>query len=225
MMEPTPIWTHSAVCEPPLVRKVSCCSYVSTRVEEGLLPSDFVVSPYTVLCGRGKECFESVGNRRFRVLVQCQLHRYSQADSKRAKSQIVSEIVEMVRSAGGAFVKEKQGCWYEVGDVVAREKVGALFRDCLFTRYRSASKCKVARRKQIRNSQRFSLDKSQLSKLMEDDEHWYDGNDFEHDDPYDDAFSITSAASLVKSGCISFRERRVSLEGNTSVIGSALFAI
>jgi hypothetical protein len=193
-------------------------------VKEGFLPSDFVVTPYTVLCGRGKDCFDSVGNRRFRILVQCQLGRYALAETKSAKSRIVSDIVELIRDSGGAFVKEKEGRWYEVGDVVAREKVGSLIRDFLFTRYRSASKCKVARRQHLRNSLRCSPGKSSL---VEDDEDPYDGEDCQNDDDDDDdddALSLTSAVSLVKSGCVSFRERQVSLDGPISLIGCTILS-
>jgi hypothetical protein len=210
-----------------MVRKVSCCSTMtisSSRVEEGPLPSDFEVTPYTVLCGRGKMCFESIGNRRFRILVQCQLTRYSMAETKGEKTRIVSEIVDVVRRAGGAFVKGKEGCWYEVGDVVAREKVGALFRDFLFTRYRSSSKCKVARRQHLRGSRR----RSQAQRVPEDEDDescYFDGNYDEDDDDDDDALSLTSATSLLHSGCHGFRERRVSFEGRLALLGSTIVSV
>jgi hypothetical protein len=208
----------------PMVRKVSCCSIMSSRVEEGFLPPDFEVTPYTVMCGRGKMCFESVGNRRFRILVQCHLTRYSVAETKGEKTRIVSDIVDMVRQAGGAFVKGKEGCWYEVGDVVAREKVGALFRDFLFTRYRSSSKCKVARRQQLRGSRRSS--QAKRVPVDEDDESCnFDGSYEDDDDDDDDALSLTSATSLLKSGCHGFRERRVSFEGRLALLGTTIISV
>jgi hypothetical protein len=216
--------TTMALPPPPMARKVSCCSAVQSpsRVEEGFLPSDFVVTPYTVLCGRGRDCFESVGNRRFRILVQCQLGRYSLAETKAAKSRVVTDVVDAIRNAGGAFVKGKKGCWYEVGDAVAREKVGSLIRDFLFTRYRSSSKSKIARRQHRRNSLRSGQVESSnmdLDYVVPDyGEGWQDDED-------DDALSLTSAASLVKSGCIGFRERRVSLEGPMSLIGCAMLSV
>jgi hypothetical protein len=225
-----PFLTRSSMPVPgPMVRKVSCCSTImSSRVEEGFLPPDFEVTPYTVMCGRGKMCFESVGNRRFRILVQCHLNRYSMAETKGEKTRIVSDIVDVVRRAGGAFVKEKEGCWYEVGDVVAREKVGALFRDFLFTRYRSSSKCKVARRQQIRGSSRRSGQAKRVPVDEDDDESCnFDGSyndDDDHDDDYD-ALSLTSATSLLKSGCHGFRERRVSFEGRLSLLGTTIISV
>jgi hypothetical protein len=116
------------------------------------LPDDFVPNKYTVLCGRGKDCFHFIGNRRFRVLVDLHLERYSLAQTKSDKSRIVCEIVQMVRATGG-FCKQDEvdGRWYDVGDAVAREKVGALFRDCLHGMYKSSSKSKTAVRRHRRS--------------------------------------------------------------------------
>jgi hypothetical protein len=72
--------------------------------------------------------------------------RYSQAGSKTAKSIIVSEIIDVIRQAGGNFCKNKRGAWFEVGDHHAREKVSTLLRDLLYTQYRSSAKAKVGRR-------------------------------------------------------------------------------
>jgi hypothetical protein len=74
------------------------------------------------------------------------IERYSEADSKGAKSAIVSEIIAVIRQAGGDFCKNKKGAWFEVGDHCAREKVSALLRDLLHTQYRSSAKAKVGRR-------------------------------------------------------------------------------
>lgn len=84
------------------------------------MPADFVPNNYCVLCGRGKEYFNAVGNRRFRVIASNFLERYSQANSKSKKSQIVSNVIDTVRSSGGAFLRMENGIWWEVGDVLAR---------------------------------------------------------------------------------------------------------
>jgi hypothetical protein len=108
---------------------------------------DFQPSDYSVICGRGKESFNHVGNRRFRILTSMSMERYSRTDNNKAtKSAIVSEIVAIVRQAGGNFCKYKRGEWYEVGDYYAREKVSSLLRDLLHTQYRSSAKAKIARR-------------------------------------------------------------------------------
>jgi hypothetical protein len=101
---------------------------------------------YSVVCGRGKDTFNHAGNRRFRILVSMFIERYSVADSKRAKTAIVSEIIAVIRQAGGDFCKYEGGGWFEVGDHCAREKVSALLRDLLHTQYRSSAKAKIDRR-------------------------------------------------------------------------------
>jgi hypothetical protein len=117
------------------------------EVKKTKLPKDFVPGNYHVRCGRGKDCFNAFGNRRFRVIIEMFQERYKTAESKSAKSNIVSNIIDMIRSAGGGFVKYEDGQWWEVGDNAAREKVGATFRDILHDKYRSSSKAKSARRK------------------------------------------------------------------------------
>lgn len=92
----------------------------SLDVKKAQLPPDFQPSNYCVLCGRGKDCWNSIGNRRFRVIVSIFLLRYAQAESKSMKSQIVSDVVDMVRGAGGHFLKFEDGSWWEVGDSAAR---------------------------------------------------------------------------------------------------------
>ena len=54
------------------------------------------------------------------------LDRYSKTSTKSLKSMIVSEIVESIRHASpeGGFIKKEGDVWYEVGDDLAREKVG-----------------------------------------------------------------------------------------------------
>jgi hypothetical protein len=110
-------------------------------------PVDFQPSNYSVVCGRGKESFNHAGNRHFRFVTGTFIERYSRADSKAAKSAIVSEIITMIRQADGNFCKFQSGAWFEVGDHHAREKVSALLRDLLHTQYRSSAKAKIARRK------------------------------------------------------------------------------
>jgi hypothetical protein len=117
------------------------------------LGGDFQLSDYSVLCCRGKDSVNHVGNRRFRILASMYVAKYSQADSKAAKSVIVSEIITAIRQVGGNFCKQKRGTWFEVGEHCAREKVSALLRDLLHTQYRSSNKSKIANRRARRQSQ------------------------------------------------------------------------
>jgi hypothetical protein len=94
------------------------------------------------------------------------IERYSKAGTKVAKSAIVSEIINVIRQAGGNFCKNKKGAWFEVGDHQAREKVSALLRDLLYTQYRSSAKAKVARRWSMQRNQ--EQDEQSGQKLVDD---------------------------------------------------------
>ena len=115
-----------------------------------VLGVDFQPSDYSIICGRSKESSNHVGNRHLRFLATTRIERYSRADSKAAKSAIVSEIITMIRRAGGEFRIHNNCVWLEVGERYAREMVTALLRDLLHTQYRSYNKAKVARRR-VRN--------------------------------------------------------------------------
>lgn len=113
------------------------------------LPDNFIPGKYAVICGRGKACTSSTGNRNLKSLILSYLKAYSQARTKVDKSTIVSTIIASVRQAApdGAFVKLEDGAWWEVEEAFAREKIGCVFRDCLHTQYKSSTKAKLARKK------------------------------------------------------------------------------
>jgi hypothetical protein len=141
------------------------------------LRREFQLSDYSVVCGRGKGIYNSnhVGNRRFRSLASMFIERYSQADTRTAKSAIVSEIIAMIFQAGGNFCKCKKGVWLEVGDLHAREKVGASLRDLMPTQYRSSAKAKVDCRTTQKNvkekqNQNQLFDQKQLDDTQHSDD-------------------------------------------------------
>lgn len=78
------------------------------------------------------------GNERLRVLVDMCLDRYCGTTNRLEKSDIIKEIVEIVRSYGGNFVKqESNGVWYDVGNRKARDKVGHAMRAAIIHRNRN----------------------------------------------------------------------------------------
>lgn len=125
------------------------------------LPIDFVPSAYSVICGRGKVCTDSIGNRRLKVIAGTFLERYSNASTKELKSMIVSQIMDILEEAcpdqRGQFVRFSEGRWWSIDHMAAREKVGALLRDCLHTKYRSSNKAKLARRRYAMTTLTHSL--------------------------------------------------------------------
>jgi hypothetical protein len=113
------------------------------------LPINFTPGPFDVICARGKEATDHSGNKYYWSLVNRAVERYSKASNKYHKTIIVSEIIDEVRSRSpeGGFVKKQQdGLYYEVGDHLAREKVGQNLRDSLSNQYKSSTKAKRRRR-------------------------------------------------------------------------------
>lgn len=108
---------------------------IQGRALRKTLPVGFQPDNWSVICGRGKEVFSHIGNKRLRILVDANLNKYSSTKSKMQKTLIVSSIVDAVRSASkiGGFVKQDPNTkiWEEVGDDVAREKVGQLLRESM----------------------------------------------------------------------------------------------
>eukprot|EP00980_Cylindrotheca_fusiformis_P012509 scaffold3073_cov66-Cylindrotheca_fusiformis.AAC.24 len=120
-----------------------------------LLPSNFQPGNWDVICHSGKDAHDhskykslfpcryptitlnysrKVGNRRFRICIENNLRSYSNSKCRSKKSAIINEIVTSIRensSHGGGFVRLDSYTqqWYEVGDKVARDKVGQTLRD------------------------------------------------------------------------------------------------
>jgi flagellar biosynthesis GTPase FlhF len=105
--------------------------------------------PFDVICARGKDAKNHSGNIQFRRRIEESREAYAQAGSRLYKSLVVSSVVNWVREASpnGGFVKEIDGIWYEVGDHLAREKVGQALREQLHSQYKSSAKSKRSRRK------------------------------------------------------------------------------
>eukprot|EP00980_Cylindrotheca_fusiformis_P005559 scaffold1177_cov79-Cylindrotheca_fusiformis.AAC.1 len=118
-----------ALLDPRLHSKIPCAEGHSR-----LLPSDFQPGNWDVICHNGKDVHEHIGNRRYRVCIENNVQSYSAAKSRSEKSAIISEIVTSIRESstqGGGFVRLDSNTrrWYEVGDKVARDKVGQTLRD------------------------------------------------------------------------------------------------
>ena len=134
------------------------------------LPANFEPGPDDVICGRGKKCYNHVGNERFRLRVLTYLEEYSAAKSKLEKSGVLSKVVDAVRlqSPDGGFVKQdEKGNWHEVGDFLAREKTSQSFRDALHDRYKSSNISKKKRRQDEQSRQVTSNTSSRTMMIQE----------------------------------------------------------
>jgi len=108
---------------------------IQGRVDRKTLDPSFQPDNWSVICGRGKQVIDHIGNRRLKVLVEANLATYSSTKSTIKKTLIVSSIIDTIRTASpeGGFVKQcpKTKLWMEVGCDVAREKVGQLLRELM----------------------------------------------------------------------------------------------
>lgn len=104
-----------------------------------------------VICVRGRKACGYPGNRRLRVLVRSQMKRYSQATSKANRSNVVSDIIKVIRGTGGNFVRynDDQSGIVLLSERMTREKVGQALRDALSDIYSSSSANKTKRRKAL----------------------------------------------------------------------------
>jgi hypothetical protein len=102
---------------------------------------------FDVICAKGSNARNRMGNLLFRQKITEHAEAYGLADSKVAKSMVVSSVVDWIRrlSPDGGFVKQINGAWYEVGDYLARGKVGQGLREKNHRQYKSSNKAKRCR--------------------------------------------------------------------------------
>ena len=105
-----------------------------------VLGAHYIPQEYDVICARGKHVASHTGNVAFRETIERHLKRYNWATSKLDKSIIVIEIVDEIRSrtVNGGFIQQKKDpsdrnakIWVEIGDTLARAKVGHALRDAM----------------------------------------------------------------------------------------------
>jgi hypothetical protein len=116
------------------------------------LGAGYKPSRFSVICGRGKDSYDHVGNHHFRELASMFVARYARASNKADKSEIVSEMVGIIHQADGIFCKFEKGAWCKVGDHYAREKAGALLRDMVHSQQSSSSPAKAKQVKKAKKS-------------------------------------------------------------------------
>ena len=77
------------------------------------------------MIGRGKICTDAVGNRRLRVLASTFLDQYAGCRTKVEKTEVVSQLVQIVRDGahGGAFVKQINGRWWEMDGPTGKSRI------------------------------------------------------------------------------------------------------
>lgn len=84
------------------------------------LPDGFRPGINDIICGKGSECFNHVGNKRYRKILEDNMELYFSTASKKGKTWLISEIVSDIRqkSYPGGFVRRDllSGKFFEVGE-------------------------------------------------------------------------------------------------------------
>lgn len=78
---------------------------------------------YDVLCGRGRDCYEHLGNKIFRTMIDANLKLYMETETKHERGTIVSGIVDRIRKTSSSFLRfdtERQ-TWIELPEYEARK--------------------------------------------------------------------------------------------------------
>lgn len=119
----------------PELKQSTCCQHEAADEPE--------VGPYDIICGRHREAFNNVGNRRFRVTVALYLDRYNEAPTRADKSRVIVDVIEFVRDNGGRFLKSRGGQWYDLDEKHTREKVGHALRDMTVAKDQSGPQAKA----------------------------------------------------------------------------------
>ena len=106
------------------------------------LPASFKPTPFSVILGRGKGCYNNPGNKHCRGIIRGHLEQYNSVDNRFEKALVVKNVFNIIKQAcpGGAFIKRVNGLWCEVDDKTARGKLMVMFRDCQNAEVRRTSK-------------------------------------------------------------------------------------
>lgn len=88
-----------------------------------------------ILAGRGRQCYNHEGNKRFQEIVQKNKAKYTKARNRMEKSLIVDHVLEQVRNLtpSSGFIKKnsKTGQWFRLDSTAAREKCAHAMRDAI----------------------------------------------------------------------------------------------
>ncbi|CAJ1934478.1 unnamed protein product [Cylindrotheca closterium] len=110
-------------------------------------PKNFEPGEGDVICCGGKEAFEHVGNKQYRMYIANNAAAYRKADSRLHKSFIVSSIIETVKertsvSRYGGFLKRdiRTGRWYQLDKKASREKVSHALREAIKVQQRKEAR-------------------------------------------------------------------------------------
>eukprot|EP00980_Cylindrotheca_fusiformis_P001863 scaffold417_cov97-Cylindrotheca_fusiformis.AAC.6 len=109
--------------------------------------------PYDILCGRSKNCFNNIGNRRFRVTMGMNVKRYDSIATRSERGKFIISLAHTLKDDVGFrfFRILKNGEKVELTEEEARAKIGHALRDLSASLREGTSKPpnkpKIARKK------------------------------------------------------------------------------
>lgn len=125
-----------------------------------------------ILMGHRKSSFENHGNRLFRAIIDRNFKVYIGAKTKTAKSRMVHDIVNSIKSTfpPGRFLKynDKTQSWEQISDHLAKERVGQSLRKAFLKQQKASMKWSYSleqKEKEARAQQPNHCDKT-YSKLL-----------------------------------------------------------
>lgn len=86
-------------------------------------------SPFEILLGKEKAVFNHLGNKRFRAIINHNVHRYVNSSKKSTKTKLVRKIHDAMQKEGFRFLKKENLSWRDIDANDAREKVSHALRD------------------------------------------------------------------------------------------------
>jgi hypothetical protein len=85
---------------------------------------------FDILLGRGRSFQNHKGNLRYRQIVEFYRERYESMATKREKTRLIKEVVQVIFDGGGRFVQQDSvGRWMPVDLEMSRDKVSHSFRN------------------------------------------------------------------------------------------------
>jgi hypothetical protein len=92
---------------------------------------DTEIRPYDIMCGRSKNCFNNIGNRRFRITISMNVKKYDAIRSRNERSKFIVAMAHTLKhEVGFRFLRNKKGGeQVELTTEEIRAKIGHALRD------------------------------------------------------------------------------------------------
>jgi hypothetical protein len=92
---------------------------------------DAEIRPYDILCGRSKNCFNNIGNRRFRITISMNVKKFDALRSRNERSKFILALAHTLKhEVGFRFLGNNRGGeQFELTIEQIRAKIGHALRD------------------------------------------------------------------------------------------------